>query len=73
MGEEELSDLDKIYLKFGTAFEEVFLRQAYEEDRSIEQTLDIGWRMLSLLPSDELYRIAREDIQRYYMPQAEKI
>ncbi len=69
VGEEELSELDKIYLKFGIAFEEVFLSQSYEENRTIEQTLDIGWRMLSLLPRDELYRIAREDIQRYYIPQ----
>jgi V/A-type H+/Na+-transporting ATPase subunit B len=69
VGEEELSTLDRTYLKFGTAFEEVFLRQSYEENRSIEQTLDIGWRMLSELPRDELYRIDREDIQRYYMPQ----
>ena len=72
VGEEELSDLDKIYLKFGTAFEEAFLRQAYHENRSIEQTLEIGWKMLSLLPRDELYRIAREDIQRYYMSETEK-
>jgi len=67
VGEEELSELDKIYLKFGTAFEEQFLRQGDEENRPIEQTLDIGWQMLSLLPSDELYRIRREDIQRYYV------
>jgi len=67
VGEEELSELDKIYLNFGTAFEERFLRQGDDENRSIEQTLDIGWQMLSLLPSDELYRIRREDIQRYYI------
>ena len=73
VGEEELSDLDKIYLKFGAAFEEQFLSQGYEENRSIEQTLDIGWRMLSILPQDELYRIAKEDIQRYYMPEAEVV
>ncbi|MBN1545104.1 MAG: V-type ATP synthase subunit B [Syntrophaceae bacterium] len=71
VGEEELSDLDKIYLKFGDAFERQFLSQGYEENRSIEQTLDIGWRMLSLLPQDELYRIAKEDIQRYYIPASE--
>ena len=53
------------------AFEEKFLSQGYEENRSIEQTLDIGWRMLSLLPKDELYRIAREDIQRYYIAESE--
>lgn len=69
VGEEELSELDKIYLKFGTTFETQFLSQGYEENRSIEQTLDIGWRMLSLLPRNELYRIREEDIQRYYMPQ----
>jgi V/A-type H+-transporting ATPase subunit B len=71
VGEEELSDLDKICLKFGGTFEEQFLSQGYEESRSIEQTLDIGWRMLSLLPRDELYRIAKENIQRYYMPVSE--
>jgi V/A-type H+-transporting ATPase subunit B len=71
VGEEELSDLDKIYLKFGATFEEQFLSQGYEENRSIEQTLEIGWRMLSILPKDELYRIAKEDIQRYYMPESE--
>ena len=71
VGEEELSELDNIYLKFGTAFEELFLRQGDEENRSIEQTLDIGWQMLSLLPRDELYRIRREDVQRYYIPQSE--
>jgi V/A-type H+-transporting ATPase subunit B len=71
VGEEELSDADKIYLKFGTVFEEQFLSQGDEENRSIEQTLDIGWRMLSVLPREELYRIEREDIQRYYIPQKE--
>ncbi|MGC9194027.1 MAG: V-type ATP synthase subunit B [Syntrophobacteraceae bacterium] len=72
VGEEELSELDKIYLKFGTAFEESFLRQAYEEERSIEQTLEIGWRMLALLPKEELYRVTREEIRKYYMPQTEE-
>ncbi|MDR3555597.1 MAG: V-type ATP synthase subunit B [Syntrophobacteraceae bacterium] len=67
VGEEELSELDKIYLKFGAAFEDVFLRQAYDEDRSIEQTLEIGWRVLSLLPGEELYRLTRDELQRYYL------
>lgn len=69
VGEEELSDLDKIYLRFGNAFEERFLSQGYNENRSIETTLDIGWEMLSILPEEELYRISKEDIQRYYIPQ----
>jgi len=71
VGEEELSDLDKLYLKFGTTFEEQYLSQGYEENRSIEQTLEVGWRMLSLLPRDELYRIAKDDIERYYTPESE--
>jgi len=69
VGEEELSDLDKIYLRFGGVFEERFLSQGYDENRSIETTLDIGWEMLSILPEEELYRISKEDIQRYYIPQ----
>jgi len=71
VGEEELSDLDRIYLRFGNVFEERFLSQGYNENRSIETTLDIGWEMLSVLPEEELYRISKEDIQRYYIPQKE--
>ena len=69
VGEEELSDLDRIYLRFGNVFEERFLSQGYNENRSIETTLDIGWEMLSVLPEEELYRISKEEIQRYYIPQ----
>ena len=72
VGEEELSELDKTYMRFGSAFEEDFLRQGYEENRSIEQTLDIGWKMLSLLPKEELYRICKEDIQKYYVSAKEQ-
>ena len=72
VGEEELSELDKIYLKFGTAFEEQFLRQGPDENRSILETLELGWQMLSLLPKDELYRVSMEEIQRYYIPQDER-
>ena len=68
VGEEELSKLDRLYLRFGRSFEEEFLSQGFEEDRDIETTLRIGWKMLSSLPEDELYRISREDIQKYYLP-----
>jgi V/A-type H+-transporting ATPase subunit B len=68
VGEEECSEIDKVYLRFGARFEREFLSQGYDEDRSIEQTLDIGWQMLSTLPREELYRISKEDIQKYYMP-----
>ncbi|MBQ2315317.1 MAG: V-type ATP synthase subunit B [Treponema sp.] len=65
IGEEELSDLDKLYLKFGSELEAKFFTQGEYEDRSIEQTLDLGWRLLSILPRDELYRIKDELIDKY--------
>ncbi len=65
IGEEELSSMDKLYLKFGEAFEQQFLTQGEYENRSIEQTLDIGWKVLKLLPKDELVRIKPEYIEKY--------
>jgi len=66
IGEEELTPLDHVYLEFGTAFETQFLSQREDEDRSIEQTLDIGWKVLSVLPKEELHRITEEEITKYY-------
>ncbi|MDR2734097.1 MAG: V-type ATP synthase subunit B [Spirochaetota bacterium] len=65
VGEEELSALEKQYLKFGEAFEKRFLNQGEHEDRSIEQTLDIAWATLTYLPEDELVRVTREQIEKY--------
>jgi V/A-type H+-transporting ATPase subunit B len=65
IGEEELSDLDKLYLDFGNEFEKRFLSQGSDENRSIEDTLKIGWELLTILPEDELFRIDRKLIQRY--------
>ena len=65
IGEEELSDTDKQYLHFGNSFEKDFLTQGEFEDRSIQQTLDIGWKLLSLLPKEDLYRINPEFIRKY--------
>jgi len=65
VGEEEMSEIDKKYLKFGTLFERFFLSQGEEENRSIEETLDTGWALLSLLPKTELYRIKAELISKY--------
>lgn len=65
IGEEELSQLDKMYLKFGEKLESEFLSQSEFEDRTIEQTLDLGWKVLSLLPRSELYRIKPEYIEKY--------
>jgi V/A-type H+-transporting ATPase subunit B len=66
IGEEELSPLDHQYLKFGNALETQFIAQQENEERSIEETLDLGWKMLSLLPREELPRITDEEAQRYH-------
>ena len=65
IGEEELGDLDRQYLRFGERFEEEFLTQGEFEDRTIEQTLDIGWQILNELPEEELTRIKPELISKY--------
>ncbi len=69
VGQEELSDLDRNYLVFGETFERDYLSQGEDENRSIEQTLDLGWKVLSILPEKELYRVSRDDISRYYLPE----
>ena len=66
IGEEELGPVDQQYLKFGRAFEREFVNQSSTENRSIERTLDIGWNLLSALPREELTRLSREEIERYY-------
>ncbi len=70
IGEEELSPLDKKYLEFGNKFESEFLTQGEYEDRTIEQTLEIGWKCLSVLPKEELFRIKPEFIEKY-LPKTE--
>jgi V/A-type H+-transporting ATPase subunit B len=66
IGEEELTPLDHNYLEFGKAFEQKFVSQRKDENRSIEQTLDLGWEVLRLLPASELHRITEEEIEKYY-------
>ncbi|HBO36591.1 MAG TPA: V-type ATP synthase subunit B, partial [Sphaerochaeta sp.] len=66
IGEEELTTLDQQYLEFGSFFEKKFVNQGFDEDRSIEQTLDLGWEALSKLPSEELQRLTDEEIAQYY-------
>ena len=69
IGEEELSDIDKKYIKFGREFENTFVKQGYNENRSIDQSLDLGWKLLSLLPRSELDRIDDELLDKYYSEQ----
>jgi len=66
IGEEELSGLDKLYLKFGEDFEKKFLSQGPMERRTLEEGLDLGWDVISILPAEELVRIREEDLKKYY-------
>ena len=66
LGEAALSDLDKLYLKFTNEFEDKFVRQAEDDNRSIVQTLEIGWELLRMVPREELKRIREEYLDKYY-------
>lgn len=66
LGESALTEIDRKYLKFSDEFEERFVTQGYEEDRTIVQTLDLGWELLNILPKEELKRIKEECIAKYY-------
>jgi V/A-type H+-transporting ATPase subunit B len=69
VGEEALSDRDKRLLKFAAAFEEHFVRQRRDEDRSIGETLDLGWKLLGAIPENELTRISPDLKKKYYKAQ----
>jgi len=66
VGEEALSDRDKKFLKFADDFEKKFITQRRDEDRSINETLDLGWKLLGILPENELTRIDPEMRKKYY-------
>lgn len=66
IGEDELSDADKKYMSFGELFEAHFLNQGFNEDRTIEETLDLGWSLLSVLPREELDRVDDEVLDEFY-------
>ena len=66
IGEEELSETDRKYMEFGRQFEERFVRQGFQENRDISQTLDLAWELLSILPKEELNRIRPETLEKYY-------
>ena len=65
LGESALSDTDKLYAKFAEEFEEKYVNQGNETNRSIEETLNIGWELLSILPKSELKRVKVEHIEKY--------
>ncbi|HKI54589.1 MAG TPA: V-type ATP synthase subunit B [Anaerolineales bacterium] len=66
IGEEELTEVDQKYLQFGRAFEREFVNQSFTENRTIERTLEIGWKLLSMLPKQELTRVTLDEIAQYY-------
>ena len=72
LGEAALTDIDLIYAKFADAFEEKYVSQGYRTDRSIEETLEIGWELLRILPRSELKRISDAMLDKYYDPAAAK-
>ncbi|MBS7402626.1 MAG: V-type ATP synthase subunit B [Oscillospiraceae bacterium] len=65
LGEAALTDIDKLYAKFAEEFEKQYVSQGNETNRSIEETLDLGWELLSILPKAELKRIKTEHIEKY--------
>lgn len=73
IGEDELGDTDKKYMEFGKLFEEHFISQGFDTDRSIVETLDLGWSLLSVLPRAELDRVDDEVLDEYYNHDAASI
>ncbi len=68
IGEDELSELDNKYMEFGKAFEKEFITQHKEENRSMDDTLNMGWRLLGILPKEELDRVDSKVLDKYYRP-----
>ena len=69
LGEAALTDIDKLYAKFADAFEQEYVSQGYDANRDIEETLDIGWKLLRILPRSELKRIDDKFLDEYYRKQ----
>ena len=69
LGEAALSDVDKLYAKFADRFEQVYVSQGYDANRTIEDTLKLGWKLLGILPRGELKRIRDEYLDEFYKPE----
>ena len=72
LGEAALTETDKLYAEFADQFEAKYVSQGFNENRTIEQTLELGWELLSILPRSELKRIRDEYIDKYltrYLPE----
>ncbi len=66
LGESALSETDQLYCKFATEFENQFINQGFDTNRTIAETLDLGWKLLRLLPKVELTRISKPILDKYY-------
>lgn len=66
LGEAALTPIDRLYAKFAEEFEKRYINQGFDEDRTIEQTLDIGWELLAILPKSEMKRIKPEYLEKYW-------
>ena len=71
LGEAALTEIDKLYAKFADAFEKQYVSQGYNANRNIEETLEIGWKLLGILPRAELKRIKDAFLDEYYKPYEE--
>ena len=67
-----MTDTDKLYAKFAERFEREYISQGFDTDRSIAETLDIGWKLLKILPRSELKRIKEKYIEKYMGGQEDK-
>lgn len=67
-----MSPIDKKYLEFGKEFEEKIYRSGNEENRTMEETLDLGWKLLGRLPREELDRVDTKILDKYYKPSEEE-
>jgi V/A-type H+-transporting ATPase subunit B len=67
LGEAALSEMDKIYLKFSQLFEKEYVSQGENENRTIEQTLDLGWKLLKIFPKSELKRVREKFLDKYFV------
>lgn len=65
VGEDDLSDVDKKYLRFGDEFERRFLAQDKDENRELDESLDLGWKILKILPRNELHRVSKENLDKF--------
>ena len=66
LGEAALTPIDRLYAKFADEFEKLYVNQSFYEKRTIEQTLDLGWQLLKLLPRSEMKRIKPEILDKYW-------